>query len=239
MGEYSYIIKRTCHLSRWDENIKHRDNPITFHSLCAKIFASISIEEPTLKNAFKLEGDEMWGDVEKAVNAVTPEASKDEVNRWYYAIREHFNGGKNINEIKNGYSILERYLDVRSEGLNYEESFQTAKNYLDQDKIKKIRDFYYDYIILVDIEKLDIKNNRNAKEFKDAFLKWNARNTKKNIYVLDSSNNVKSKEIFEDTEEEFKVVYIEGKIDKEYEDNFDPDILYLEDILVKDEEEAN
>lgn len=238
MEKYRYIFKRTCYLSRWKQTdlpLVHWNEPMTFHSLCAKIFATIIIENPTCELYFQLEGDNMRGNVKKALEQLKLDSTSNETNKWVLRIREHLNSGKNLKEYHNGPLILEIYLVHKGEALDWEDSFHYAKHYLDKNEITKIRNFDYEYIILVDTKKLNVSNNNNAVEFIDAFKEWNARNTKKNIYQLDDVKGIQSVEIFNDTEEEFKEVFIDMRVSKEEFD--DSNIVYLEDLKEPDEDD--
>lgn len=236
MTKYNYIFKRTCYLSRWRETILplvHWNKPMTLHSLCAKIFETVIMKNYQYKSNFILDGDYMNNYVKDALITLKLSCNDIEVNQWVSRIREHFNSGKNISNYPNGSSVLEKYLLFKGDGLDWEDSFQYAKYLLDNNELNRIKGFYFDYIIFVDDEKLNVKDNKNALDFICSLKSWNAKHTKKNIYSF-NADVIKKVEIFNDEEEEFIETFIEKRSYDEFDDF---DVEYIEELKRYDDED--
>lgn len=186
-------ISNTCYLSRKkDVNSKllEKVEGVTFHSFYYRIFKSAVENDPAQLNRFILGGDNMWGNVEIAAKSIQPNASYDDVGIWYRALREHQNKEVNILTLEYGKQFIDKYLDLKSCELDWEESAQIAKYLLANDRVKSLYDFYYDSIIIADFEQITDPSNNNTLEFLREFCRWNQKYGRKNIYCILGNDTV-------------------------------------------------
>lgn len=189
---------RSCIVSRrhCPKEIVRPDNFFTLHQLVYKVL-KISTSN------FELSGELMFKYVRAALQdtfKVVP--SKEKTATYYHSIRNHKNSLSNLRDLPKGLEVLNRYQKSIAEGMDWEDSMQSATWLLNNSHVTSLYKFQFNNIILVQPQLLLSESNKNALDFFFALSNWMENYTRNRVFTIDNQGVVK-----EFNQGNFEVIY--------------------------------
>ena len=183
----SSLRGKSCFVSRVKHNVQESAGYPLFslHQIVGKI---IKKGETGGYYTNKFAGESTYTNVENAVMSVT--GSTLHTTDTYYQIRAHKNKSFDIRNAHQGSQFLTHYQNHLQDGLDWDDSMQTATWMLEHSPVSSLNNFSYQNIILVQPELLGQSRNRNAKEFFITWCNWIENYTRWNVYIVNNSNKV-------------------------------------------------
>lgn len=185
-----YINGSTCLVSRRKQNpnVVNEYPFYTLHQIADRVLRKTSNPNYYV-NRYK--GEEMYKNVKYALHKTLGRIpTESEVKNACYQIRGHKNCSMNMNTVENGNQILSHYLSATGDGLDWEESLQIAAWYLNKDIVLTMHKFYFQNIILVQPELLELPSNKNAFNLFMAWCRWLEKYTNSNVYIINNQGVV-------------------------------------------------
>lgn len=174
---------KTCFVSRVRKGI----NPIpgiplfTLHQIVFKILKSGERGQHFTPH---LHGPESKFILQKALQENGNLPNQLTVNEMDYRIRSHKNKAIDMNSDFTDAKYLSLYQQYLNNSLDWEDSLQLATWLIQNDDVRTLYKFSFQNIILVKPELLAQQNNRNAREFFEAWSEWITNYTRWNIYSI-------------------------------------------------------
>ena len=183
------ISRRHC-----PKEIVRPDNFFTLHQVAYKVLKKSS-------SGFELSGELMFEFVEKAVKEVFQVIpSEEEVTKYYRLIRDHKNNLHELKDLPMGFKVLTQYQKNIAEGMDWEDSLQSASWLLNNNYVTDLYKFEFNNIILVQPQMLLAENNKNALDFFLALSTWMEDYTRNSVFTVGEQGivNVFSRGNFEE-----------------------------------------
>lgn len=178
---------KSCFISRVKHNIEQPSAEFPFFTLHSIVGKIIKKGEKSSFYTSKFSGEDTFNNVKKAVKSVTD--STLYVHDTYYKIRAHKNKSFDIRTEDQGAQYLYQYQSHLEDGIDWDDSMQTATWMLKNSPISSLNNFPYQNIILIQPELLGQARNHNAKEFFKTWCEWIEDYTNWNIYIVDNKGN--------------------------------------------------
>lgn len=178
---------RSCMISRINcaEEIERPDNYFTLHQVVYKVLKKSD-------SGFELSGELMFKFVRLALQEVFKEfPSKEDVLRYYHLIRGHKNSLQELKNLPKGSEVLSHYQRSIAEGMDWEDSLQSASWLLKNGYITSLYQFKFNNIILVQPQLLLQPRNKNSLAFFLALSTWMEDYTRNRIFVVSNQGVVK------------------------------------------------
>ncbi|OJF96168.1 hypothetical protein [Alkalibacterium sp. 20] len=162
----------------------------TFHSLAYSVLPKETIEKPNMKNTMH-----MFNLVKEAHKAALGYVENDltVIGYHYKAIRLYENTldkERCFDKLFAGIEVYQEYKKLLKGKLDWENSIQLAKYYLEDNLIDSIRSEASN-LIIIGSESVSNDSNSNIKEFLKQFGQWHLRNHKDlNIFLLKNNKDL-------------------------------------------------
>jgi hypothetical protein len=197
---------RSCIISRkhCPKEIVRPDNFFTLHQLVYKVLKVSA-------GRFELSGELMIKYVGLALRDIFKTVPPmEKVLTYYYLIREHKNSLSKISELPKGLEVLSHYQKSIAEGMDWEDSLQSASWLLKKGYVNSLYHFQFDNIILVQPQLLGEKKNKNALEFFLALSNWMEDYTRNEVFTVNNQGVV-----MKFNQGNFEVIHIMSDLSKQ------------------------
>lgn len=177
----SSLQGNTCFVSRTKNNIEQNSHiPLfTLHSIVGKIIKS---GETNRYYSSRFRGGSTFLNVKSAIQETTGHTYA--TREVYYHLRHHKNRCVDMKWVPNGELYLQKYQDLLNDGLDWEDSVETANWMLKQSPVSSLDRFPYSNIILVLPDVLNQDRNKTTRKFFNSWCEWIENYTNWNVYIV-------------------------------------------------------